>query len=681
MRLFSVNLLILLSLSNSRLFASSSPSNNLSFSFSSFDRSNHNNFNFSNDAGVSQGALQVTPDTFNDLSYLLTRSGRILLSRSFRLWESNRTASFNTSFSINIYRPSNATLPGEGLAFLIAPDAHGPPPGSYGGFLGLTNSTTDGRSSNRIVAVEFDTVKQRYDIDDNHVGLDINGVDSEISASLTPFGIQIAPVGAVNNTVWIDYDGIGGGIMVFMTRQGNPKPETPVLAGKVNLSDYVNQYSYFGFAASTGAVNYELNCVLDWNLTVENLEEEKNDNKGEGTGWKVSAGIAAGVFVLAVAAGIVTALWYSKRRRQRKNKATVDPSMLAGALKSLPGMPREFEYKELRKATNDFDERRKLGQGGFGIVYKGVIAGEGTEVAVKKFSREDNMNSQDDFLKELTVINRLRHKHLVRLLGWCHENGLLLLVYDYMPKGSLDQHLYGGATSDHFLLPWNRRIQVAADVASALHYLHHEYDECVVHRDLKSSNVMLDSTFHARLGDFGLARVLDTDKTSYAELDAAGVPGTLGYIAPECFHTGKATRESDLFAFGALLLELVCGRRPRSTDLPSFHFLVDWVWTLHRDGRILEAVDEKLEGDFLADEARRMLLLGLACSHPVPGERPKSAAIMQILAGLMPSPEVPAFRPAFMWPAAEPGDGGGGLTSMSSLMISSSLYASSSSNY
>lgn len=267
-----------------------------------------------------------------------------------------------------------------------------------------------------------------------------------------------------------------------------------------------------------------------------------------------------------------------------------------------------------------------------------------------------------------------------RASGWCHEDGVLLLVYDYMPKGSLDQHLYGGAAADRLLLPWNRRVQVAADVASALHYLHHEYDECVVHRDLKSSNVMLDSAFHARLGDFGLARVLDTDKTSYVELEAAGVPGTIGYVAPECFHTAKATRESDLFAFGALLLELACGRRPRCYDLSEFSFLVDWVWMLHRDGRILEAVDEKLAGDFVADEARRMLLLGLACSHPSPGERPKSAVIMQVLAGSAPPPAVPAFRPAFMWPAAEPAsaeDGGGGFTSMSSLLSSSSMFPSS----
>uniref|UniRef100_R7WAF1 Lectin-domain containing receptor kinase A4.1 n=1 Tax=Aegilops tauschii TaxID=37682 RepID=R7WAF1_AEGTA len=144
--------------------------------------------------------------------------------------------------------------------------------------------------------------------------------------------------------------------------------------------------------------------------------------------------------------------------------------------------------------------------------------------------------------------------------GWCHQNGVLLLVYDLMPNGSLDRHLFprsGDAPSR--TLSWEQRYKVAAGVASALNYLHHDYDHVVIHRDMKPSNIMLDAAFNARLGDFGLARALDADKTSYT--DRAGLPGTLGYIAPECFHTGRATRESDVFGFGAVVLEIVCGRR------------------------------------------------------------------------------------------------------------------------
>ena len=141
---------------------------------------------------------------------------------------------------------------------------------------------------------------------------------------------------------------------------------------------------------------------------------------------------------------------------------------------------------------------------------------------------------------------------------------------------------------------------------------------------------MLDAAFTARLGDFGLARAIETDKTSYTEEVAGGVHGTVGYIAPECFHTEKATRESDVYAFGAVILETVCGRRPRC-DIDGFHFLVDWVWRLHRDGRALEAVDPSLDGAFDEDDAERLLMLGLACSHPTPAERPKAQAISQIL--------------------------------------------------
>lgn len=233
-------------------------------------------------------------------------------------------------------------------------------------------------------------------------------------------------------------------------------------------------------------------------------------------------------------------------------KAASDPNLL-GALKFLPGTPREFPFKDLQKATNNFHEKHKLGEGGFGVVYKGLLTKENIQIAVKKFSRDD-IKGQDDFLSELTIINRLRHKHLVRLLGWCHKNGMLLLVYDYMPNGSLDNHLFH-ELENNVILEWSLRYKIISGVASALHYLHNEYDQTVVHRDLKASNIMLDSEFNARLGDFGLARALENEKTSYAELE--GVPGTMGYIAPECLHTGKATRESDVYGFGAVVLEVV----------------------------------------------------------------------------------------------------------------------------
>nr|BAA82556.1 lectin-like protein kinase [Populus nigra] len=609
-----------------------------------FNETYYDIFQVERPATISNNALQITPDSINGNFTLANRSGRVLLNKSFILWEDDgaggvRVASFNSSFVINIFRVNNST-PGEGLAFLIAPDL-ALPENSDGQYLGLTNSTTDRNPENGIVAIELDTVKQEFDPDDNHMGLNIHSVISLKTVSLDDLGIEIAPVGARNHMVWVHYDGNSKKMEVYMAEEGRAKPATPALAAELNLKDLVREKSYFGFAASTGR-NFQLNCVLKWNLTVEMLSDDSVENGGNDNKKliKICVGIGVGLFSLLLI-GVGTWLYYL-----HKKKAASDPNLL-GALKSLPGTPREFPFKDLKKATNNFDERHKLGQGGFGVVYKGLLTKENIQIAVKKFSRE-NIKGQDDFLSELTIINRLRHKHLVRLLGWCHRNGMLLLVYDYMPNGSLDNHLFH-ELEGNVILEWNLRYKIISGVASALHYLHNEYDQTVVHRDLKASNIMLDSEFNARLGDFGLARALENEKTSYAELE--GVPGTMGYIAPECFHTGKATRESDVYGFGAVVLEVVCGQRPW-TKIGGFQFLVDWVWSLHREERILEAVDERLNSDYVAEEAKRLLLLGLACSHPIASERPKTQAIFQIISGSVPPPHVPLFKPAFVWPAA-----------------------------
>ncbi|CAL9778752.1 unnamed protein product [Musa acuminata subsp. burmannicoides] len=642
------------------------------YTFPSFYSVNNNtNLLLLKDADHSQGALQLTPDSRNQISFLLNKSGRVFFTTPFRLWEDrlspsdNTTkyvASFNASFNINVFR-SEGTIPGEGLAFLIASIPEAPPPGSEHGYLGLTNATLDRNPDNRFVAVEFDTVKQEYDPNDNHVGLDINSVNSTVTANLS---FLIAPVNATIYTVWVDYDGVSRHMWVHMAIVGDPKPSSAVLSSPLDLSDILTQYSYFGFSASTGT-NYELNCVLSWNLTVEMIP----DDKSRMPTWKLAVIVSSGVLAVMILLAALLVGLYVRRRKVGDGPSAV----VLGMLKSLPGTPREFEFKVLNKATNNFDEKMKLGKGGFGEVYKGMLPGENKAVAVKKFSRANSR--QDDFLKELTIINRLRHKHLVPLVGWCHTSGMLLLVYDYMPNGSLDQHLFEGP--DMPILNWERRYNVITGVASALHYLHDEYEQRVVHRDLKASNIMLDANFNARLGDFGLARALETDRTSYAEMELGGVPGTMGYIAPECFHTGKATCESDVFGFGAVVLEVVCGRRPRS-DIAGFKFLSDWVWKLYREGRVLESVDPRLEGDYVPADAERLLLLGLACSHPSPGERPKMQTVVQIVSRAVAPPAVPHFKPAFVWPSGpvEEGDAGPSsrLTSTSSAVMSS-YYASS----
>ncbi|PSS36611.1 Legume lectin, beta chain, Mn/Ca-binding site protein [Actinidia chinensis var. chinensis] len=604
-----------------------------------FNETHYHTFEVEKPATISNDALQVTPDSAQSGFNLKNQSGRVFLKRAFKLTDpkSDRVASFNSSFLINIFRFDNTT-PGEGLAFVVAPDLY-LPANSFGEFLGLTNATTDGNTTNRIVAVELDTFKNGFDPDANHIGLDINSVRSVNTTPLTPLGIELAPANEARfHNIWVQYDGVKKSLEVFIARQAEkngstpPRPAEPVLRSTLDLRRWVAEDSYFGFSASTGS-DHQLNCVLRWNLTVEYFSDDK------GSLLKILLGAGVPILVVAVVVAAAVVYYLRKKRMGRSNLN------ILGALRSLPGTPREFRFRDLKKATNNFDERNKLGQGGYGVVYRGHLQKENLVVAVKWFSRE-SLKGQDDFLAELTIINRLRHRHLVRLLGWCHKNGKLLLVYDYMPNGSLDKHLFGSADSEP--LGWDLRYKVITGVASALQYLHNDYDQRVVHRDLKASNIMLESDFNARLGDFGLARALDNEKTSYAE--AEGVLGTLGYIAPECFHTGKATQQSDVYAFGAVLLEVVCGQRP-GTKIGGFQFLVDWVWSLHREGRLLDAVDERLRDNYVVEEAQRLLLLGLACSHPIAGERPKTQVIVQIISGSVPVPPVPPFKPAFIWPS------------------------------
>ncbi|KAM0856754.1 hypothetical protein ACQ4PT_048907 [Festuca glaucescens] len=612
------------------------------------------------EASINGGALQLTPDTRNNIGYLQHKSGSVLLNRPFKLWRRLRddevpanttgagrfrVASFNTTFSMNVFY--EGAVPGEGLAFVIAPSLAGPPPGSDGGFLGLTNATMQaaGPAANRFVAVEFDTFNQSYDPSDNHVGLDIGSVVSNATANLADFNITIAthPKNSANYTVWIEYDGVGRNITVYMGAQGRPRPATPVLAAPLDLSEHVPEHAYIGFSGSTGAA-YELNCILDWTLWIETFPEDKVKKW-----WIVLVAVVGSVGV----AGVAIVAFFLARMSRARRAVERRQARLGHTLSHLPGMPREFTYESLRKATNSFHER--LGEGGYGVVYKGTLPAEAddgraeaVQVAVKKFIRDD-ARCVEDFVKEVDIINRLRHKNIVPLVGWCYKKGQLLLVYEYMPNGSLDQHLFPRSLAGQLASPltWASRYAIAKDVASGLHYVHHEYGPMVLHRDIKASNVLLDASFSARVGDFGLARVVDSDRTSYMD---AGVAGTHGYIAPEYSMGHRASRQTDVFAFGALVLELVTGRRALLRDA-SCPLLVDFVWRMHGRGALLGAVDQGLgTAEFDADEATRLLLLGLACSSPNPGDRPTMPEVLQILSKSAPPPEVPLVKPTFIWP-------------------------------
>ncbi|WMV52343.1 hypothetical protein MTR67_045728 [Solanum verrucosum] len=278
-------------------------------------------------------------------------------------------------------------------------------------------------------------------------------------------------------------------------------------------------------------------------------------------------------------------------------------------------MPKEFSYKELKLATKGFIPTRIIGRGAFGTVYKGILSDTGGIVAVKRCSH--NGQGKAEFLSELSIIGTLRHRNLVRLQGWCHEKGEILLVYDLMPNGSLDKVLF----ESRMVLSWSHRRKILIGVASALAYLHQECEN---------------------------QRQVEHDKSP----DATVAAGTMGYLAPEYLLTGRATEKTDVFSYGAVVLEVACGRRPierETTKVEKVRVnsnLVEWVWGVHREGNLLNAADSRLCGEFDEQEMRRVLMIGLACSHPDPTARPTMRGVVQMLEGESEIPIVPRTRPS-----------------------------------
>ena len=259
---------------------------------------------------------------------------------------------------------------------------------------------------------------------------------------------------------------------------------------------------------------------------------------------------------------------------------------------------------------------------------------------MKKVS-EGSKQGRKEYESEVKIICQLRHKNLVELMGWCHRSAELLLVYEFMPKRSLDYHLFKNESS---VLTWEMRYRIAEGIASAILYLHEDQSrKYVVHRNVKASNVMLDHNFNAKLGDFGLARLVDHDKDLHSTIPA----GTIGYIAPEYSATGKASKETDIFSFGIVLLETTCGRKPVDHKLPGDQaLLMEWVWSLYGSGQVLDAADPRLGfSRFEVRKIERLMVVGLWCVHPQSGRRPSIRQVVRALTSEDPLPSLPQAMP------------------------------------
>ncbi|TYI84651.1 hypothetical protein E1A91_D05G380200v1 [Gossypium mustelinum] len=289
-----------------------------------------------------------------------------------------------------------------------------------------------------------------------------------------------------------------------------------------------------------------------------------------------------------------------------------------------------FSLRQIKAATNNFDSTNKIGEGGFGPVYKGVLS-DGMVIAVKQLSSKSKQGNRE-FVNEIGMISALQHPNLVKLYGCCIEGNQLLLIYEYLENNSLARALFG--RDEHRLtLDWSTRKKICLGIARGLAYLHEESRLKIVHRDIKATNVLLDKDLNAKISDFGLAKLDEEENTHIS----TRIAGTIGYMAPEYAMRGYLTDKADVYSFGVVLLEIVSGKsntnyRPKE----EFVYLLDWAYVQQEQGNLLELVDPSLGSKYSNEEALRMLNIALLCTNPSPTLRPSMSSVVSMMEGKIP---------------------------------------------
>ncbi|GER27835.1 leucine-rich repeat receptor-like kinase [Striga asiatica] len=352
----------------------------------------------------------------------------------------------------------------------------------------------------------------------------------------------------------------------------------------------------------------------------------------------VSCSVAVSILLL-----IFWVHWY-KSRALLKSEVGQDYELDMGQLK-------RFSLRELQIATNHFNSKNILGQGGFGVVYKGILPNR-TVVAVKRL-KDPTFTGEMQFQTEVEMIGLALHRNLLRLYGFCMSPEEKLLVYPYMPNGSVADRLRvqvlemflrtkPNQTSKGFYdhgrerpsLDWSKRMRIALGASRGLLYLHEQCNPKIIHRDVKAANILLDESFEAVVGDFGLAKLLDPRDSHVT----TAVRGTVGHIAPEYLSTGQSSEKTDVFGFGVLLLELITGLKPidgRAAD-GQVHkgMILEWVRTVYGEKKLDEVVDKHLKGCFNSDELEKAVELALQCTQSNPDQRPRMSQVLRVLEGI-----------------------------------------------
>uniref|UniRef100_A0A0D9VF34 non-specific serine/threonine protein kinase n=1 Tax=Leersia perrieri TaxID=77586 RepID=A0A0D9VF34_9ORYZ len=518
---------------------------------------------------------------------------------------------------------------GQGIVLVVVPKAN------------LSDFNTSGSASDHMFSVELDTNIDSGDSNNNHVGINIDGesLGEKKAGYYEDTNGQFCGLSLVSGNVmrvWVDYNGNTTQVNVTLAPVPMNKPAKPLLSARHDLSSVIVGDSYIGFSSSTDTLS-TVHYVLGWSfgldmpapaIDVAKLPKLPTRSGSQSKTMVIALPIVSVVLVIFIVICVILV-----RKRYNYVELREDWEVEFG--------PHRIPYKDLCQATQRFKNTNLLGVGGFGTVYKGVLPKSHVEVAVKKVSHQSRQGMKE-FIAEVVSIGRLRHRNIVQLLGYCRLKDELLLVYDYMPNGSLDKYLYGHDNKP--VLSWAQRFLIIKGIASGLYYLHEEWEQVVVHRDIKASNVLLDNEMNARIGDFGLAKLYNHG----TELQTTIIAGTLGYLAPEVTRTGKASPLTDVFSFGAFLLEVTTGRKPVEQGTEGdLNMLVDVIFEhLARDS-LMDVVDARLQGEFNADEANLALKLGLLCSHPLPNLRPSMRQVMQYLDGQSSLPEIMPSHTSF----------------------------------
>ncbi|GMN19486.1 hypothetical protein TIFTF001_042882, partial [Ficus carica] len=336
-------------------------------------------------------------------------------------------------------------------------------------------------------------------------------------------------------------------------------------------------------------------------------------------------GLSVGAIVGIVAAScvfVMLILFVLRKKGYLGGKDNEDPEIRALELQT-----GSFSLRHIKSATGNFDPANKIGEGGFGPVYKGVLS-DGRVIAVKQLSSKSKQGNRE-FITEIGMISALQHPNLVKLYGCCIEGHQLMLVYEYLENNSLAR------SQEHRLhLDWRTRQKICVGIARGLAYLHEESLLKIVHRDIKATNVLLDKDLNAKISDFGLAKLDEEENTHIS----TRIAGTIGYMAPEYAMRGYLTDKADVYSFGVVALEIVSGKsntnyRPKE----EFVYLLDWAYVLQERGNLLELVDPSLGSKYSKEEVMTMLNLALLCTNPSPTLRPTMSTVVSMLEGKIPA--------------------------------------------